>query len=275
MHKLNKIDPLHGRVTEKKFWYSLVEYINFLRHKKAYLFACEYCKDKTVLDFGCGSGYGVYLLSLISEEAFGVDTDKNVISECVKKYKRNNLSFLIIESKKKTKFKDHFFDVITSFQVIEHIQDVARYLIEFKRILKEDGVIFITTPNRKYRLLPFQKPWNPDHIREYNLKALKRELDLFFKNVEILGIRGIKEINDTEKKRVRQTALKALILKPLKKMMRYDVSQFLKKNFFYQKEKKCKPIIKSQILQKYSMNDFFVDKENLNDCLDFIAICQK
>jgi len=239
------------------------------------LFAREYCKDKTVLDFGCGSGYGVYLLSLVSKEAFGVDTDKNVISECVKNYKQNNLSFLIIESKKKTKFEDRFFDLITSFQVIEHIQDVARYLIELKRILKEDGVIFITTPNRKYRLLPFQKPSNPEHIREYNLKALKRELDLIFKNVQILGIRGIKEINDIEKRRVRQTALKAFILKPIKRMMRYDGFQFLKKKFFRQKEKKFKSIIKAQILQKYSIDDFFVDKENLNDCLDFIAICQK
>ena len=105
------------------------------------------------------------------------------------------------------------------------------------------------------------------------MKALKKELGLVFKYVEILGIRGTKEINNIEKKRVRQTALKAYVLKPLKRLMKPYVSHFFRKNFYPQK--KCKPIIKTKILKKYTLNDFFVDKENLNDCLDFLAICQK
>jgi 2-polyprenyl-3-methyl-5-hydroxy-6-metoxy-1,4-benzoquinol methylase len=48
--------------------------------------------------------------------------------------------------------------------VMEHVHDVPGYLNELKRALKDDGVLIITTPNRKYRLYPFQRPINPYHL---------------------------------------------------------------------------------------------------------------
>jgi len=84
-------------------------------------------------------------------------------------------------------FRDSCFDLVTSLQVIEHIEgkDVNRLLREVSRVLKDDGVFIVTTPNRRLRLLPFQKPWNPEHKKEYDYKEFEIILKKFFSNVQI------------------------------------------------------------------------------------------
>ena len=275
MSKQNEDKLYYGRVSEKKYWRNLEEYLLFLRHKKTYFFVSQYCNDKVVMDFGCGLGYGSFLLSGVSKKVIGVDIEQAIISQCIKKYKSKNLIFQLIKSNKKTPYIDSFFDIVVSSQVIEHIKDVTSYLIELKRILKANGKLFIITPNRNYRLLPFQKPWNPDHMREYSLEELHKELNIIFDNVDIFGIRGTEEINKIEIKRVRQTPFKAYVLHPLKRLIGIDFYIFLRNKVHFQKENKHKLFVKVELLKKYSLKNFFINKENLDTCLDYFAICKK
>jgi 2-polyprenyl-3-methyl-5-hydroxy-6-metoxy-1,4-benzoquinol methylase len=264
--KIKQPQEFEGRISEKKEWTNLAHYLLFLRHKKAYLYASQYCEGKAVLDYGCGNGYGSYLLSQISDNITAVDINKAVIETCKQNYQTDNLSFQVVEPEKKTFFKDASFDVVVSFQVIEHVYDVPGYLNELKRLLKDGGVLIITTPNRKYRLYPFQKPLNPYHVREYGLRQLKKELHSVFKNVKILGINGTGEINTIEYNRVKKSLLKPFL--------RYPVKQLIRDNFLREK-KKSAPKTKKEILSRYCVDDYLILEENVNKGLDFLSILRK
>jgi 2-polyprenyl-3-methyl-5-hydroxy-6-metoxy-1,4-benzoquinol methylase len=260
-------------VSEKEEWKSIDEFILFLRHKKAYQFASDFCQNKNVLDYGCGSGYGTALLANRANETVGVDINEQVIDFCVTAYNFPNLLFQKINNDLHLPFKDKHFDVVVSFQVIEHIPDVQKYLLELKRLLKDDGILFIATPNKKYRLLPFQKPWNRDHIREYSLREFNRELAHVFSRVEILGVYGTDEINSIEYNRVKQRPFQIYIIKPLKRIMRI-VLPSLKHELLHGNEKVSNTPPDVNLLRKYSLNDIIVGNK-VSDCLEFLAICYK
>lgn len=266
-------------VSEKREWKSIEEFLLFLKQKKAYQFVSEYCQDKYVLDYGCGSGYGAALLSNYANEVISVDISGEVIDYCTRVYRLPNLSFQRIHPNCSLPFEDKFFDVIVSFQVIEHIPDVQSYLFELKRVLKDRGALFITTPNRKHRLLPFQKPWNPEHIREYSLRRLNGELMAVFKKVKILGVYGTDEINAIECKRVSQTPFRAYIYQPGMRLLRVVLPasilsflQSLKRKAFSRSKSVTGSALEFDWLGKYSLDDFTVGYD-VDKCLDFLAIC--
>lgn len=82
----------------------------------------------------------------------------------------------------KLPFKDKSFDFILFKAVIEHLHSADNVLREIKRILNEDGVVMITTPNHDYQVKQF---WNdPTHKHPYNPISLKKILDYHgFKSV--------------------------------------------------------------------------------------------
>ena len=119
----------------------------FERHLIVYKFANDFCKNKKVLDAGCGEGYGSCFISGNANEVIGVDVSYEAIQHAQKKYKRNNLKFERM-SVQNLKFMNETFDAVLSFQVIEHLNDVNKFLNEIKKVLKKDGVAIISTPNR-------------------------------------------------------------------------------------------------------------------------------
>jgi SAM-dependent methyltransferase len=75
------------------------------------------------------------------------------------------------------------FDVIVSFQVIEHLEDPAPYLAAIARLLRPNGVALITTPN----LLTSDKV-NPFHVHEYESEELRELLSPHFGDVQMQGV---------------------------------------------------------------------------------------
>lgn len=261
-------------VSEREEWRSIEEYLLFLKQKAAYQFAREHCKAKCVLDYGCGSGYGCRFLSDYAGEVVGVDISEEVIDYCCDVYRAPNLSFQKIFPNCALPFEDSFFHAIVSFQVIEHIPDVQTYLFELNRVLKGDGTLFITTPNRKHRLLPFQKPWNPEHVKEYSLKDLNRELSSVFKQVEILGVYGTEEINAIEYKRVKQKPFPVYVYNPATRVLKATLPSFIISVVRERKQEAPSQPFDRDLLSKYTLDDFTVGDE-LNKCLDFLVICHK
>jgi len=130
-----------------------------MNHLKAYDFTKSFYKGKRVLEIGCNMGYGANILAKSAKEVVAIDFDAKVIAFARKNYTAPNIKFEEVNAKK-LPYNDKSFDVVISFQVVEHINpnEVSDYLSEINRVLNEDGIALLTTPNRKLRLYPFEKP---------------------------------------------------------------------------------------------------------------------
>lgn len=181
----------------------------YLTHLKSYEMILDDIRDKKILDFGCGEGYGVNILSQAAADITAVDTSREAIDAAQEKHCGDNLRFVPIVSTQDIlhRFEKGSFDAIVSFQVIEHVDDVDEYLLAIKALLRSGGKFYCTTPNRSVRLLPFQNPWNKFHIREYNLKDLDRTFRKHFDEFEIKGITANQEILDIETRRVLKNSI--------------------------------------------------------------------
>jgi 2-polyprenyl-3-methyl-5-hydroxy-6-metoxy-1,4-benzoquinol methylase len=268
-------------VYERRRWARLEDYLLFLRSKKAYVFASPYCEDKVVLDFGSGGGYGLIHLSKYAKKVIGVDIDQTAVDYCKKHITAPNVDVLKIAGDYSLPFRDNSFDVIVTFQVIEHVSEVLEYLKSLKRVLKPRGTLLLSTPNRKSRLLPFQKPWNDEHIREYTGRQLRKTLGRVFNEIDILGLYGTEEINAIEYGRIRQYRLAARVKRPIKTVLKAvlpaPVIGALKrtKNAFNCAE----PDILEEDYEAGASYGFTVDDltvgGELNPALDFLAICRE
>jgi SAM-dependent methyltransferase len=130
-------------------------------------------------------------------------------------------------------FEERTFHAVCLFQVIEHIQDDLAILKEIRRVLKDGGVLYLTTPNRVMRVPYGEKPWNEEHVREYYPEELKKVmLDAGFSKVNILGIDASDAYRETELRRVaRARKLRRLdplnLRKLLPDQMLYDVGRWV------------------------------------------------
>ena len=116
------------------------KYIEHTRHLFAYEYASKYSIGKVVVDVGCSNGYGCSLLSQKSSYVVGVDINPEVLRVGVKSYNKFNQDYVQADARL-LPFRSSSFDVVTSFQVIEHMNpknDVILYLSEMHRVLKKE-----------------------------------------------------------------------------------------------------------------------------------------
>ena len=181
-------------------------YLIYLFHIATYNFALTHLNGKRVLDYGCGSGYGTHYVAGSCESIVGVDIAGDAIEYAKSHYMMDNLAYQRITpaDEEPLPFDHSEFDVVLSFQVIEHISDVAPYLTEIRRVLKPGGVFICATPDRSSRLLPKQKPWNMWHVYEYDAKEFERTLIPFFSSTKLLCMGGTKSVIDIEIKRTKR-----------------------------------------------------------------------
>jgi ubiquinone/menaquinone biosynthesis C-methylase UbiE len=85
-------------------------------------------------------------------------------------------------------FADGAFSLVLCFEVVEHVPDPLALLREARRVGGSHGVVLVSTPNRRVRLLPFQRPWNPEHLTEYNARQFAALLGYVFPAVRVFEI---------------------------------------------------------------------------------------
>jgi len=149
------------------------------RHRVAYRFAETRASGARVLDLGCGTGYGSAELAAAGARVVGMDrvapaADLRTLGAGAR-FVRGELRGL--------PFASASFDLVVSFQVIEHLHDPTDYLREIVRVLRPAGALLLTTPN----LLQSERE-NPYHVHEYPAEELAATLTRWFGRVEMLGV---------------------------------------------------------------------------------------
>ena len=268
--------------------YSSIEtYCLSLIHRRAYERAAEECCGKRVLDVGCNNGYGSRIIADVAESAVGADVSPNSI-ECARaKSHGRNLRFLVIDGKT-LPFESQEFDVVTCFQVIEHVDEPGPFLEELRRVLRPTGLAVFSTPNSLIRLEPGMKPWNPFHVCEYSADELRSLLEFHFATVDVFGLFGTSELSAIELTRVEKRKQRAarrrnsgVVHRLGRKSLRF-ARQAIRRNFgqllgvlrgsgFPQGE--GKQALASGEIERFSTGDLFYRTDNLSRALDLMAVC--
>ena len=156
----------------------------FEHHKFTYDVTSKHIFNKDVLDVGCGTGYGAAILANHARTVTGIDYHIPALEYCKNIYSANNIAYSGMEAVSLA-FKDDCFDIATSFQVIEHISDVRKFLKELKRVVKPGGLIFISTPNVSDKAKKSSN--NSFHVNEMSYYDLNELLTSEFNSFKIEG----------------------------------------------------------------------------------------
>nr|WP_260765080.1 class I SAM-dependent methyltransferase [Mycobacterium sp. SMC-4] len=153
-------------VAEENYW--------FRRHEVVYRRLLDHCRDRDVLEAGCGEGYGADLIADVARRVIGLDYDDSAVTHVRARYPRvdmhqGNLAELPLP--------DSSVDVVVNFQVIEHLWDQGQFVAECGRVLRPGGVLLISTPNRITFSPGRDTPVNPFHTRELNAAELTELLE--------------------------------------------------------------------------------------------------
>lgn len=168
---------------ERTNWEDGQSKLIWLPHKKTYEFAVKFCNKKIVLDVGCGQGWGTNLISKCAKKITGVDIDEEAIEFASNKFKKNNLKFVKQNLLEVSGNKLGEVDVVLCFQVIEHLEKPEEMLLKIKQIIKNKGILILSTPNKLSEHIP-----SPYHIKEYSNKELNGLLGKYFSKTRILGL---------------------------------------------------------------------------------------
>ena len=210
---------------------SLRAHVLSLIHRWPYEQLMVQAKGKNLLELGCSKGFGTIIYAEHASSVKAVDTSSGAIEKAQKYNTRENIEYICLDSWT-LPFEDNTFDLTVLFQVIEHIalDKLDIFLREIKRVTRMDGQVIFSTPNRSIRLLPFQKPRNQFHTKEYTAKELKKLLSRYFVEVRVEGLFGVEPLNEIERRRVRQKPSKVYLRDPLKKYVLRPILHWVQNN---------------------------------------------
>jgi 2-polyprenyl-3-methyl-5-hydroxy-6-metoxy-1,4-benzoquinol methylase len=172
-----------------------------LMHLRAYDEAVRHASGRDVLDVGCNTGYGTIRFARVARRVVGVDVSPRAIEAARERASDGRPEFLET-SGFDLPFPAGTFDLVTSFQVLEHVPDAPAFLRELARVARPGGMVILATPNAATRLYPGMTPWNRFHVHEYRADELAELLGTVFARVRVLGMVGTPELYETEIRRV-------------------------------------------------------------------------
>ncbi len=158
-----------------------------LEHFHRYGIIRKIVTDKDVLDIACGEGYGSSLISSVARSIVGVDISDAAIHHASSTYSASNLKFRQ-GSATQIPEADASFDVIVSFETIEHLAEQEQMLAEIRRVLRPNGCLVISSPNRPVYSEESGEA-NHFHVKELDFKEFDNLLRAQFLCIEYYGQR--------------------------------------------------------------------------------------
>ncbi|MHA4843881.1 class I SAM-dependent methyltransferase [Flavitalea antarctica] len=168
-------ERLHSDI--KEYWAA--------EHYHRYAIAAPLVKNKIVLDIASGEGYGTHYLSAFASSIIGVDLSGEAVAFAKQTYIAQNLSYQV-GSADNMPIENSSVDVVTSFETIEHHDKHEEMMIEVKRVLNDNGMLIISSPDKKnYSDIPEYN--NPFHIKELYKEQFQALLSRYFKHFIFLS----------------------------------------------------------------------------------------
>lgn len=243
--------------------------VTYQRCQYAYEYARPYIHGKKVLDVGCGLAYGTAALAKYASQITGLDYDAAIVHANRETYKSlKNIDFFE-DTIPPLNFPDETFEVITSFQFIEHIKQRKFFLQECFRVLKKRGVLLLSTPNNKMSLAR-----NPFHIHEYTFDEMRKEAGEVFRTFDLLGLNGNEKVN----KYYQENG------KWVRKILKWDVlglHKIIPTELLTIPYNLITNMMRKKLMEQVSetsdisTKDFFLEKNNLDKMWDIYLIARK
>ena len=235
-------------------------------HSARYVFSLPFIEKKTVLDIACGTGYGIAILKKQARHVTGVDVDAEAATQALVECDEG--ADVLLGNGLGLPFRDASFDVITSFETLEHLHERTIFLTELHRVLKPDGILLLSTPNANYSQPVDGKPANPFHIHEYTPGELRGELEELFVIKRFLGqtldpATGIPPFYEAQKRLSKDTATQIRLFgwKMFNKIpfrLRERLSEMIWGKPFYPVEM-----------------DYNFDEQTVGEAVTLFAVCRK
>lgn len=152
-------------------------------HVARYRFAQRYVTAKKSIDLGCQAGYGTYALSGFAQNVLGVDLSEEAVAYASSSYRAPNLRYEIGDVTD-LPYEDGTFEAAVSFEVIEHLEHPQALVQEASRLLKEDGLFIVSTPDKQ----TYSNDRNfvdPHHLKEMYPLEFEELLEQHFRHVQI------------------------------------------------------------------------------------------
>jgi len=243
----NTVERVHPRYFKSK-----EKYLLYLRHVFAYEYVLDrVTADSRVLEIGFGDGYGTAMIAEKAATVTAIDVSDETVASAKERYSDSGIDFLSYDGNT-IPFEEGTFDLVVALQVIEHIQDDARFVAEAGRVLNDGGQVILTTPNRRHRVPPGEKIWNKFHVREYLADELEALLRAQFEEVSVMGVQGDDEARRLEIDRVKR----ALTVRKM-------IPDFIKR------------WTDAGAITRYSTDNFHVATDGADDSIDLLAVCVK
>jgi len=134
-------------------------------------------KNGYLLDIGCAMGFLLELSEKKGFNSFGLDVSEYAVKIAQKKFGKK----IILSSLSEAKLNKNFFDVITMFDLIEHLETPIEDLTNVKNSLKDDGILVIQTGDAESKWAKFMKrSWHffapPQHLFFYSRSTIEKVL---------------------------------------------------------------------------------------------------
>jgi len=123
------------------------------------------------MDAGCGTGGNMEVLQTFGQ-VYGVDKEAAALSFC---RQRGLTNLYLADITKTLPFADNYFSLLTSFDMLEHVEDDKKALQEFYRVLKPGGTLFLTVPAHRF----LWSKWDEvcGHKRRYQRQELRQKVE--------------------------------------------------------------------------------------------------
>ncbi len=155
-------------------------------HKQRYEFASKFVTGKKVLNIGCGPGYAEEIL--LKSNPFSItsiDYDCSLIEKLNKKNKNPKVVYKEVDAQHLNRLSEKF-DVLISFENIEHLPEPVMFLNSIKNVITEGAILLLSTPNAIHYSRQTGS-MNPYHVREWDYQELLKLLLPYTKSVETYG----------------------------------------------------------------------------------------
>jgi len=172
-------------------------------HLARYRFAERFVGGRSVCDVACGAGYGSGFLAKKAKKVIAMDISPEAVQWAGAHFAGDNIEFVVADAGKAWPLDDQF-DVITSFETMEHLAEPEVFLGQVYNHLADLGVLVLSVPNGPRDK---KRTDNPYHLQHFSDTELKAVINKYFARAEFFSQAYRKGLKHYATKALRKTKL--------------------------------------------------------------------